>query len=194
MFTGIVKDTSKVVNIKDLEDGKRILLSGSEILGNADIGESISVSGACLTVEENGEDSAVFYLMDESLDKTWFSNLEENDVLNIEPSLRPKDRMGGHVVQGHVESSAEILEIGEDGDSWVMRVELPEDLRNYVVEKGFVAVEGVSLTVTRVEQGFFEVCLIPETLKSTNLFEKNEGSFVNLETDVTARYIEKMVG
>lgn len=193
MFTGIVKDTGKVRSIEKQSDGVRVLISGSKILESAEIGESISINGACLTVERTETESAEFYIMDETLDKTWFSKLEKDTTVNIEPSLTPEDRMGGHIVQGHIEDFAEIESIEKGEESWKITFELPDKLSNYIVSKGFIAVEGISLTVTEVNENSFSVALIPETLDKTNLSEKTEKDFVNLETDVTARYVEKMV-
>jgi len=193
MFTGIVKDTGKVRSIEKQSDGIRVLISGSKILESAEIGESISINGACLTVERTETESAEFYIMDETLDKTWFSKLEKDTTVNIEPSLTPEDRMGGHIVQGHIEDFAEIESIEKGEESWKITFELPDKLSNYIVSKGFIAVEGISLTVTEVNKNSFSVALIPETLDKTNLSEKTEKDFVNLETDVTARYVEKMV-
>ncbi len=193
MFTGIVKDTGKVRSIEKQSDGIRVLISGSKILESAEIGESISINGACLTVERTETESAEFYIMDETLDKTWFSKLEQDTTVNIEPSLTPEDRMGGHIVQGHIEDFAEIESIEKGEESWKITFELPDKLSNYIVSKGFIAVEGISLTVTEVNENSFSVALIPETLDKTNLSEKTEKDFVNLETDVTARYVEKMV-
>lgn len=193
MFTGIVKDTAHVEKITDAGEGKRVILKGSELLGDAEKGESISVSGACLTVEEVGENSAEFFLAEETVEKTWFYSLENKDKLNIEPSLTPSDKMGGHIVQGHVETVSLVKEVEKLEEGWNISFTKPGKLSNYIVEKGFITVEGISLTVTEVEESYFAVTVIPETLDATNLSEKEEGDPVNLETDITARYIEKMV-
>ncbi len=193
MFTGIIKDTAKIQEKKRSSDGIKMTLNGSEIFEEAEKGESISVNGTCLTVEKTIEDSAEFYVMDETLDKTSFSDLEKGSLVNIEPALRPTDKMGGHIVQGHVESTSEIIHIDKGEESWTIRFSLPQKLSPYIVRKGFIAVEGISLTVTETEESWFEVDLIPETIKATNISEKRRGSAVNLETDITARYIEKMV-
>lgn len=191
MFTGIVKDTVEVTDIREAGEGKRITVSGSDILETLERGESISVSGTCLTVEEPGESVEIF-LAGETLRKTWFSDLKTGDSLNIEPALRPTDRMGGHIVQGHVEDSVEVVKLEELEEGVNMYFRLPEELSDYIVSKGFVTVEGISLTVTCVEDSSFGVTVIPETLDTTNLPDRDEGDPVNLETDVTARYIEKM--
>ncbi|MFB6216018.1 MAG: riboflavin synthase, partial [Candidatus Aenigmatarchaeota archaeon] len=120
-------------------------------------------------------------------------SLEEGDRVNVERSLTPSDRMGGHIVQGHVESTAETTEVTDTGEGWEMEFEKPGSLENYIVEKGFVAVEGISLTVKDVGKKTFSVMVIPETWEITNLDQKSKGERVNIETDVTARYVEKMI-
>lgn len=192
MFTGIVKDTVSVEKITEEGEGIRIRLGSSPFFESTEIGESFSVSGACLTVEEFKEDTAVFFLAEETLDKTWFSELEEEDVLNLEPALTPQDRMGGHIVQRHVEDTAEVREIEELEKGWNFYFSKTSELDSYIVEKGFIAVEGISLTVVEDQENSFSVTVIPETWNETNFSELEEGSEVNIETDVTGRYIEKM--
>ncbi|MFB6242219.1 MAG: riboflavin synthase [Candidatus Nanosalina sp.] len=191
MFTGIIEDTAEVSSIEDAGEGKRMVLQGSEAVEETLPGGSVSVSGACLTVESSG-DEPVFFLAEETLEKTWFDRLEEGDLLNIERPLTPEDRMGGHVVQGHVEAAVEVTDIDELEKGWNLSFEKPETLDPYIVEKGFIAVEGISLTVTEVAETRFSVTVIPETWEATSLSEVEEGDRVNLETDVMARYMEKM--
>jgi len=193
MFTGLVEETGKVTNIENSGEGKRIILEAEEALNDVSVGNSISVSGACLTVEGVEEDSLSFFLAKETLEKTWFSHLGHGDELNLERSLKAGDRMGGHQVQGHVEAVAKVLEVEELEEGWNMKFKLPKKLRNYIVEKGFISVDGISLTTTEVSEDYFSVTIIPETWKVTNLTEKPEGSFVNLESDPIGRYVEKML-
>lgn len=192
MFTGLVEETSRVEKIEERGEGKQITLN-SETLAESERGESISLSGACLTVEETGDNYAEFFLSEETLDKTWFDEIMEGDLLNFERSLKPDDRMGGHLVQGHVEAVSEVVELEELEEGWNMKFSKPAELENYIVKKGFITVEGISLTVTEDKDDFFAVTVIPETWEVTNLSEKKEGDKVNLETDVIARYVEKMV-
>jgi riboflavin synthase len=191
MFTGLVEDTVEVKNIEDAGEGKRILLENSELLEDNEVGASISVSGACLTIEEFRDNGVIFFLAEETLDKTWFSQMKEGDKLNLEDSLTPQDKMGGHYVQGHVDTTAEVLEVEELEEGWNMTFSLPEEISQYVVQKGFITVEGISLTVAEITDESFTVTVIPETWNVTNLSEKKKGSKVNLEADIMAKYAEK---
>lgn len=193
MFTGLVEETGKVIEIEQEGEGKRITLEADKVVEDVSVGDSISVSGACLTVEEFDEDNIIFFLAEETLEKTWFSELEIGDEVNLERSLKAEDRMGGHQVQGHVEAVGKVLEVEELEEGWNMIFELPESIQNYVVEKGFITVEGISLTTTEVTEDSFSITVIPETWNVTHLSEKNEGEMVNLESDPIGRYVEKMV-
>lgn len=193
MFTGLVEETGKVTEIEQDGEGKRITIEADKVVEDVSIGDSISVSGACLTVEEFDEDNITFFLAEETLEKTWFSELETGEKVNLERSLKAGDRMGGHQVQGHIEAVGKVLEVEELEEGWNMTFELPEKLRNYVVEKGFVTVEGISLTTTEITEDSFSITVIPETWDVTNLSEKKEGDMVNLESDPIGRYVEKMV-
>jgi len=193
MFTGLVEETGKVTNIEKSGEGKTVTVSADKAVENVSVGDSISISGACLTVEEFDDSSLSFFLAEESLEKTWFSNVSKGDEVNLERSLKAGDRMGGHQVQGHVEAVAEILDVEELEEGWNMTFELPESLSNYVVQKGFITVEGISLTTTSVSEDSFSVTIIPETWNVTNLSDKGEGDLVNLESDPIGRYVEKML-
>lgn len=191
MFTGIVEDTATVERIKEAGEGKRVLLE-SEAFRQVSEGDSVSVSGTCLTVEEAEVESAWFFLAEETLERTWFNAVKVGDRLNIETSLTPEDAMDGHIVQGHVDGTAEVMEVEELEEGWNFTFSKPSSLENYVLEKGFIAVEGISLTVTEEDEESFSVTIIPETWKRTNLSEKTEGSHVNIEADITAKYLEKI--
>ena len=191
MFTGIIEETATVRGIEEAGEGKRIHISRPETFEELSEGESISLSGTCLTVEEFDSSSISFFLAEETLEKTWFSDISEGERLNLERSLRPEDRMGGHIVQGHVETSVEIFQVEELEEGWNFTFEKPEELEKLLVGKGFVAVEGISLTVTEIKEKSFSVTIIPETWKRTNLSEKTEGDQVNLEPDMMAKYVQK---
>lgn len=191
MFTGLVEDTAEIKNLEDAGEGKRITLEKRDILEENEIGGSISVSGACLTIEEFVDNGVIFFLAEETLEKTWFNNLKEGEILNIEDSLTPQDKMGGHYVQGHVDTTSEILEIEELEEGWNFTFSLPQEVNSYLVQKGFVTVEGISLTIADIDEESFSVTVIPETWNTTNLSEKTEGDEVNIEADIMAKYAEK---
>jgi riboflavin synthase len=189
MFTGLVEDTAEVLEIENAGEGKRTVLK-SDSLEGLEEGSSVSVSGACLTVEKEKDGRAEFFLAEETVEKTWFSDLTKGEMLNIEHPLSPTDRMGGHYVQGHVEEILEIVEVEELDEGWNLWFSMPES--PYIVEKGFVAIEGISLTVAGVEEDRFSVTIIPETWSRTNLSGKKEGDRVNFEADVMAKYAESV--
>lgn len=190
MFTGLVEETGEVRNIEESGEGKRIEIEADKVLEDLKVGDSISVSGACLTAEELDSESFEVFLSEETLEKTWFSQLEENDQINLERALRPEDRMGGHFVQGHVEAASQIVQIEELEKGWNFTFKLPSSIEKYVVEKGFITIEGISLTITERDSKTFSVTIIPETWKKTNLSRKSVGNPVNLESDVLAKYAE----
>jgi len=191
MFTGIVEGTVQVKDVEEAGEGKRVSVERPQFLQEISEGESISVSGTCLTVESFQDDAVKFFLAEETLEKTWFSEISEGDKLNIEKSLTAEDRMGGHIVQGHVETPAEILEIEELGEGWNFKFEKPQELENLLVHKGFITSEGISLPVTEVSDENFSVTVSPETWERTNFSEKKEGDPVNLEPDMMAKYVQK---
>ncbi|MFB6209118.1 MAG: riboflavin synthase [Candidatus Nanohaloarchaea archaeon] len=194
MFTGLVERTGWIVSIREAGEGKRIEIEAGEFFADVDKGESISVSGACLTVEEFTDSGAIFFLAEETLDRTWFSELSAGDELNLEKSLTPADRMGGHYVQGHVDDTSRILEVEEMKEGWNLRFSIPGEVSEYIVEKGFVAIDGISLTVSDVGEESFEVTIIPETWDITNLSTRETGDSVNIEADIMAKYAEKAAG
>lgn len=193
MFTGIVEETVLVEDVEEAGEGKRIRLKRPEAVEKLSEGESISLSGTCLTVEGFDSTGISFFLAEETLEKTWFGEISRGDEVNFERSLKPSDRMGGHIVQGHVETTAEVLEIEELEEGWNFTFEKPQELENLIVDKGFVAVEGISLTVTEVKEKSFSVTVIPETWNRTNLSGKDEGDKVNLEPDMMAKYVRKNI-
>jgi riboflavin synthase len=192
MFTGLVEETGYVREVEDAGEGKRITVDVNQIAEDVSVGDSISVSGACLTVEKFQNSVLKFFLAEETLERTWFSQIDEGDKLNLERPLTPEDRMGGHYVQGHVDATSEILEIEEMEEGWNLKFSIPGKVSSYIVEKGFIAVEGISLTVSEVESDGFWITIIPETWEVTNLSDKEKGEKVNIEADIMAKYAEKM--
>ena len=189
MFTGLVQTTGTVTSIAD----GRLRLETAEPLGLAE-GDSVAVNGVCLTaagVAGNGFDADV---MEETLRRTALGAVVPGAAVNLELPLRAGDPMGGHIVQGHIDGTAAVESSTEEGFARVVRITAPEGLLRYIVEKGSVAVDGVSLTVAEVGDGGFSVSLIPETLERTTLGSLEPGSQVNVEVDVIAKYVEKLVG
>jgi riboflavin synthase len=184
MFTGIVEELGTVVAVAP----DRVRLSASTVLADAEVGDSIAVDGCCLTLVEMGEGWWDADVSAETLKRTALGDLQPGDRVNLERPVRAQDRLGGHIVQGHVDGVGEIVEPALD-----LRVRMPRDLLRYVVEKGSIAVDGVSLTVVDVLDDGFTVALIPHTARVTTLGLKGPGDPVNLEVDVTVKYVERLL-
>ncbi|MFA9504250.1 riboflavin synthase [Natrinema sp. H-ect1] len=193
MYTGIAETTGKVAEVTDAGEGRRLVISADGVFDDLSVGDSISISGVCLTVEEVGGGEIECFAAEETLERSWFSELAAGQSVTLERPLQPSDRMGGHIVEGHVEDTAEILDIEELDEGWNLTLKKPADLSQYIVEKGYITIEGMSLTVTGVEDDSFSVTIIPETWNISNLSEKSTGDHVNIETDVVARYVENIV-
>jgi riboflavin synthase len=193
MFTGIVKGIGRVESVDRSAEGVRITVA-TPLAGELGAGDSIAVNGVCLTAAEMDEGSFVAEVMNETLAKTSLSDAEAAAEVNLELPLRASDRLGGHVVQGHVDGVGVVLGVREDGFARRVTINAPGEVLRYVVEKGSVAVDGVSLTVVAVDEASLEVSLIPETLERTSLGRARPGTRVNLEVDLIAKYVEKAVG
>ncbi|MFU1779911.1 riboflavin synthase [Haloarcula japonica] len=191
MFTGIVETTGEVQAVIDDEGGRRMRI-GAPFEG-LDHGQSISVSGVCLTVEKaaDGEWFEVF-LAKETLARTFFDDLDGGDRVNLERAMPADGRFDGHIVQGHVDTTAEIVGIEQEGEDWTFTFSLPEDHRDYLVQKGSITVDGISLTVADRRSEEFDVAIIPTTYAETTLSEKSVGDPVHLEIDVVAKYVEQL--
>ena len=184
MFTGIVEELGHVERVEHAGASARLTVHAPRAMEGTRPGDSICVNGCCLTVAEPRDDAFTADLMAETLERTGLGELAVGSPVNLERALRPTDRMGGHIVQGHVDATAQILERRHEEHWDMLRVSVPEDLTRYVAVKGSIAIDGVSLTV----------CLIPETLRRTTLGVKQPGDSVNLEVDVMAKYIERLLG
>jgi riboflavin synthase len=192
LFTGLIADVGTVESIDRDADGARLRIATTlapELAG----GDSVSVAGVCLTVTELDSGGFAADAMNQTLEVTGLGALAAGDLVNLEPALRASDRLGGHVVQGHVDGTGEIATVTEDGFATRLAVAVGPELARYVVEHGSVAVDGVSLTVARLTEGGFEVSLIPETLERTTLGSLAPGSPVNVEVDLIARYAERLL-
>ena len=198
MFTGIVETTGSVLAISPGSDSSRITFAAPGVLSDAQIGASIAVNGVCLTVTQFDEDSFTADLMQETLKRSALGALNLGDPVNIERAMPLSGRLGGHIVQGHVDAVATVRSIEPSEDWTLITFDLPQDIARYVVEKGSITVSGVSLTVVKVSepvetQPWFSVSLIPTTLKDTTLGKISVGSEVNLEVDALAKYVERIL-
>ncbi len=191
MFTGIVQEVGEIEAVVPAENGARIVIRMPQLAGDVGMGDSVSVNGTCLTAVELGSERIAFEAMGETLACTTTGALVAGSLVNLEPALRPTDRMGGHVVQGHVDAVGAISAMREDGIATVLTISAPPAITRYVVEKGSIAVNGVSLTVSHVISEGFEIWLIPHTCEVTTLGSLKVGDRVNLEADIYAKYVEK---
>jgi riboflavin synthase len=189
MFTGIVRELGTVVAF----DGSRLVVAGPETAAGAAVGDSVAVTGVCLTVVAAGDAELAFDVVAETLSRTALGRLQPGSPVNLEPSLRVGDQLGGHVVQGHVDAIGRVRSVTPEGDGRRVWVDAPETVLGYCLEKGSVAVDGVSLTVAALDDDGFEVALIPHTLDVTTLGRLAAGDEVNLEADVLGKVVERLV-
>jgi riboflavin synthase len=189
MFTGIVRELGMV----DAFDGSRLVVAAPETAAAAAVGDSIAVAGVCLTVVANEDGRLAFDAVPETLSRTALGSLEPGDPVNVEPSLRVGDPLGGHVVQGHVDAVGRVRSVTSEGDGRRVWVDAPEAVVRYCIEKGSIAVDGVSLTVAAFDDDGFEVALIPHTLSVTTLGRLEPGNEVNLEADVLGKVVERLL-
>jgi len=192
VFTGLIADVGTVERIDAASEGARLRVK-TKLAGELEAGDSIAVNGACLTAAAVDDGAFEADVMNQTLERTSLGPLETGAPVNLELALRPSDRIGGHLVQGHVDGTGTVVEMAEDGFARRLTVEAPQELRRYVVERGSVTVDGVSLTVAALGDAGFEVSLVPETLERTTLGEAAPGQLVNLEVDVLARYVESLL-
>ena len=194
MFTGIVEELGTVAEVVDQGDAVRLTIQAATVLEGTGLGDSISVNGCCLTVSELGDGRWTADLMQVTLDKTSLRGVAPGDRVNLERAVTVDKRLGGHIVQGHVDGVGEVLS-RRSSEHWdVVQVSLPGDLDRYLVDKGSITVDGVSLTVVEAHEDSFTVSLIPETLARTTLGSRRVGDLVNLEADVIAKHVEKLLG
>jgi riboflavin synthase len=197
MFTGIIEELGTVTRVEQAADVVRLTVRGPLVVKDARHGDSISVSGVCLTVVDSDAESFTADVMHQTLTMSTLDGVRDGLAVNLERAARVGDRLGGHIVQGHIDGTARVLEV-RPGEAWrVIRFSLDEAIASLVVDKGSIAVDGVSLTVSalgdEVDGSWFEVSLIPETLAATTLGERVVGDRVNLETDILARHVERML-
>ena len=190
MFTGIVEEVGIIAKISDTA----MTVQASTITEDLKLGDSIAVNGTCLTVVEFGPTEFSVDLSPETIRRTSLGQLSQGSIVNLERALMASDRMGGHIVQGHVDGTGRVISIKPDGASIVFRIRVPKRLNSYIVEKGFISVDGISLTVVKRGAASFTLSVIPYTLKNTNLIAVSVGDRVNLEADILAKYVESLMG
>ena len=189
MFTGIVEEVGVVAKIS----GNAMTVRASKVTGDLKLGDSIAVNGACLTAVSCGRNEFSVDLTPETMRRTSLGQLSVGRPVNLERALLASDRMGGHIVQGHVDGTGRVMSTKPEGDSIIFRIRVPKRLHRYIVEKGFVAVDGISLTVVKRGASSFTLAVIPYTLNNTNLASLSVGDRVNLEADILAKYIESLL-
>lgn len=193
MFTGLVEERGTIVSLDELSDSVRLTVSGPLVTSDAKHGDSIAVNGVCLTVVAQADQSFTADVMRETLVRSSLGSLTTGSIVNLERAARLDARLGGHLVQGHVDGTAQVLSISPSDNWTLVRFTLPDNLARYVVEKGSITVDGVSLTVVEAGDEFFTVSLIPETLSATTLGSRAVGDLVNLEVDAIAKYVERLM-
>jgi riboflavin synthase len=193
MFTGIVEELGTVERVEDQGDAVRLTIRAETVLDDVRLGDSIAVNGCCLTVAERTDHLWTADLMQETLDQTSLRGARPGDRVNLERAVTPTTRLGGHIVQGHVDAVGEIVSRTPSEHWEVVDIAMPPELARYVVDKGSITVDGVSLTVVAAGEDRFTVSLIPETLARTTLGHRQPGDRVNLETDVIARHVERLL-
>lgn len=195
MFTGIIEELGIITNITAVSSGIKLIVKAREVLSDVKLGDSISINGACQTVIAFNDSSFEVEVSSETLNVTTFKNLKSGDVVNLERAMRLGDRLGGHMVSGHVDGTGTLLNIKSDGIAQIYTFSAPENVARYIIYKGSICINGISLTISNTKNNGieFSVTVIPHTLKNTNLYNLPVGSIVNLESDLIAKYIEKFL-
>ncbi|MFC1838839.1 riboflavin synthase [Thermodesulfobacteriota bacterium] len=192
MFTGLVEGIGQVRDARISGGDMNISIRPLFEMSDCRTGDSVAVNGVCLTVTESNDGLLMFYASTETTSRTTLGMLKKGSEVNLERALRLSDRLGGHIVSGHVDGVGKIAEKKQVKDSWLVGVEIDSSLSRYTIEKGSIAIEGISLTINRCQRGYFEVNIIPETASSTTLLTKKVGDKVNIETDMIAKYVENL--
>ena len=193
MFTGIIEDKGKVLRAEYQGQKKRLILELPSRLTDLQLGDSININGTCLTVVEQRGQTIGVDLSPETLQKTVLGELKEGDEVNLERALRLSDRLGGHIVTGHIDGIGVISEKRKEGDFIHLKLKIPQFVSRYVVQKGSIAIDGISLTVNECEEQEIQIVLIPYTLEKTTLMSKRTGDRVNIEVDILGKYVEKLI-
>lgn len=193
MFTGIIEELGKIAALDKHAKGARIKIFAQTVTEDANEGDSIAVNGVCLTALKITAKSFVADVSQETLDRSMIGDLKIGSSVNLERAVTPTTRLGGHIVQGHVDGRGKFLAAIREGDFWTVRIGYPKDVGQYLVYKGSISVEGISLTISNLTDDYFEIAVIPKTWELTNLSTLNKGDAVNLEVDVIAKYVERIM-
>ena len=195
MFTGLIQETGEITAVRQRDGKTRITVHARNIPGELKAGDSVAVNGVCLTAVDIGRKQFSADLAEETLKRTSLVSLRKGSSVNLELPARPQDRLGGHIVQGHVDGVGKVLDLKQikGREDWRLVIETPETLAKYVVPQGSISIEGISLTVARIQANQIEIAIIPHTYEATNLHTLKRGSPVNIEVDVLAKYVEKLV-
>lgn len=193
MFTGIIEETGKISSLENRGDGARIKIAARLVVNDTLEGDSIAVNGVCLTALNIKPDGFAADVSNETLNRSTLGNLKIGSKVNLERAVTPSTRLGGHIVQGHVDARGRFLEAEQDGDFWTVRIAYPKSVGQYLVYKGSVSVEGISLTIADLSDDSFGIAVIPKTWELTNLSALKNGDAVNLEVDVIAKYVERIM-
>lgn len=193
MFTGIIEETGRILASEKRGDGARVKIGAKTVIQNTVDGDSIAINGVCLTVVNISSDSFSADVSGETLNRSTLGNLKINSIVNLERAVTPSTRLGGHIVQGHVDARGRFLQAARNGDFWTVRVAYPLEIAQYLVYKGSISVEGISLTIAELTDNYFEIAVIPKTWELTNLSALQNGDSVNLEVDVIAKYVERIL-
>ena len=193
MFTGIIEELGSVRRIEERGENARIVIAARTVTEGTTHGDSIAVNGVCLTALDIQPDSFAADVSRETLLRSTLGRLQPGAPVNLERAVTPETRLGGHIVQGHVDGRGQFVSVEDHGESWTLRIKYPPELARYLVFKGSVAVEGISLTIAGLTDEYFEIAIIPKTWEVTNLSHLNPGDDVNIEVDVMGKYVERLL-
>ena len=193
MFTGIIEELGSVRSVEERGENARIVIEAHLVTDGTNHGDSISVNGVCLTALDIHANSFAADVSRETLLRSTLGSLKPGTPVNLERAVTAATRLGGHIVQGHVDARGEFVSVQDHGDSWTVRIAFPPEIARYLVFKGSVAVEGVSLTIANLDENYFEIAVIPKTWEVTNLSRLKPGDGVNLEVDVIGKYVERLL-
>jgi riboflavin synthase len=193
MFTGIIEELGSVRSVEERGENARIVIDARVVTEGTNHGDSIAVNGVCLTALDIHDDSFAADVSRETLNRSTLGSLKPGTPVNLERAVTPATRLGGHMVQGHVDARGQFVSVENHGDSWTLRIAYPPEIARYLVFKGSVAVEGISLTIANLAENYFEIAIIPKTWEVTNLSHLQPGDSVNLEVDVIGKYVERLL-